>query len=44
MKKKIIMCYGRTRYTPGRYLEVGLRNIEVTKDLYEKSVDFSETE
>lgn len=40
--KKIIMCYGKTRYTPGRYLEDGLRNIGVTIDLYEKSVDFSE--
>lgn len=39
---KIIMCYGKTPYTPGRYLEDGLRNIGVTIDLYEKSVDFSE--
>lgn len=36
------MCYGKTRYTPGRYLEDGLRSIGVTIDLYVNSVDFSE--
>lgn len=39
--KRIIMCYGKTPYTPGRYLEDAFRNIGVTIDLYEKSVDFS---
>ena len=35
------MCYGKTNYTPGRYLEDGLRAIGVTVELYTKTIDFA---
>lgn len=39
---KILMCYGKTNYTPGRYLEDGLKSIGVKTDVYESEIDFSE--
>ncbi|GIO21497.1 glycosyltransferase [Oceanobacillus sp. J11TS1] len=39
--EKIILCYGKTSFTPGRYLEDGLKSIGVKVDVYEKEIDFS---
>jgi len=38
------MCYGKTNYTPGRYLEDGLRAIGVTVELYTKTIDFAKVD
>lgn len=35
------MCYGKTNFTPGRYLEDGLRAIGLTVDVYEQVIDFN---
>nr|WP_239587976.1 glycosyltransferase [Gracilibacillus alcaliphilus] len=34
------MCYGKTDFTPGRYLEDGLRANGLTVDVYEQNIDF----
>ncbi|MFU7592304.1 glycosyltransferase [Priestia sp. RMT2NF4] len=41
VKNKIIMCYGKTDYTPGRYLESGLKSIGLKVDLFQNKIDFS---
>ncbi|WP_347880498.1 CgeB family protein [Metabacillus flavus] len=38
--KKLIMCYGKTAFTPGRYLEDGLRSIGANVDVYKTEIDF----
>lgn len=35
------MCYGKTDFTPGRYLEDGLRAIGLTVDVYKQVIDFN---
>ncbi|WP_052400923.1 glycosyltransferase [Oceanobacillus jeddahense] len=40
-QKKLLMCYGKTSFTPGRYLEDAFRNIGVKVDVYTSSIDFS---
>lgn len=35
------MCYGKTSYTPGRYLEDGLKSIGLTVDLFQNEIDFN---
>ncbi|WP_152657817.1 glycosyltransferase [Oceanobacillus sp. CFH 90083] len=39
--KKILMCYGKTSFTPGRYLEDAFQNIGVKVDVYPSFIDFS---
>ncbi len=39
--KRILLCYGKTPYTPGRYLEDGIRQIGIQVDIVQKGVDFS---
>ncbi|WP_432694412.1 glycosyltransferase family protein (plasmid) [Priestia aryabhattai] len=41
IKNKILMCYGKTPYTPGRYLEDGLNSIGLTVDLFQNEIDFN---
>ncbi len=41
---KIIMCYGKTPYTPGRYLEDSLRNMGIYINLYEDEINFNEVD
>lgn len=36
------MCYGKTSYTPGRYLEDGLKSIGLTVDLFQNEIDFKD--
>ncbi|WP_245583163.1 CgeB family protein [Paenibacillus daejeonensis] len=40
--RKIVMCYGKTQMTPGRYLEDALRAIGVHVDVFSEQIDFSE--
>ncbi|MDF2035791.1 glycosyltransferase [Cytobacillus oceanisediminis] len=40
IRDRILMCYGRTPYTPGKFLEDGLKGIGVLVDVYEKEIDF----
>ncbi|MFD1065862.1 glycosyltransferase family protein [Oceanobacillus locisalsi] len=40
-QKKLLMCYGKTSFTPGRYLEDAFRNIGVKVDVYTSFIDFS---
>lgn len=40
-QKKLLICYGRTSFTPGRYLEDAFRNIGVKVDVYTSLIDFS---
>lgn len=37
----LLMCYGKTPYTPGSYLERALKNIGTPVDTVEKEVDFA---
>lgn len=37
---RILMCYNKTAFTPGRYLEDGFRQIGVEVDIYDVQVDF----
>lgn len=39
--KKLLICYGKTPFTPGRYLEDAFRNIGVKVDVYTSFIDFS---
>lgn len=39
---RILMCYNKTAFTPGRYLEDGLRQIGAPVDVYDTQVDFSQ--
>ncbi|MBG9548430.1 hypothetical protein [Cytobacillus firmus] len=38
--KKILMCYGKTEFTPGRYLEDGFRSIGHEVDVIQTTIDF----
>lgn len=40
-QKRLLMCYGKTPFTPGRYLEDAFRNIGVKVDVYTSFIDFS---
>ncbi|WP_339184557.1 glycosyltransferase [Oceanobacillus sp. FSL W7-1293] len=40
-QKKLLMCYGKTSFTPGRYLEDAFRNIGLKVDTYTSFIDFS---
>lgn len=39
-KKGILLCYGKTPYTPGRYLEDALRSNGLRVDVYKQGIDF----
>lgn len=39
---RLLMCYNKTAYTPGRYLEDGLRKIGVEVDVRSTQIDFDE--
>ncbi|GGP09211.1 glycosyltransferase family protein [Oceanobacillus neutriphilus] len=41
-QKKLLMCYGKTSFTPGRYLEDAFRNIGVKVDVFTSFIDFSQ--
>ncbi|WP_066186825.1 CgeB family protein [Gracilibacillus timonensis] len=43
-KRKILMCYGKTNFTPGRYLEEGLRAIGIHVDVFQDSIDFNQVD
>lgn len=38
------MCYGKTKFTPGRYLEDGLKGIGIEVDLYTTEINFSKVD
>lgn len=40
-QRKLLMCYGKTSFTPGRYLEDAFRNIGLKVDVYTSLIDFS---
>lgn len=39
--KKLLMCYGKTSFTPGRYLEDAFRKTGIKVDVYQSSINFS---
>ncbi len=43
-RRALIMCYGRTLTTPGRYLEDSLRDLGVRVDVHETDIDFAEVD
>lgn len=40
-QKKLLICYGRTSFTPGRYLEDAFRDIGIQVDVHTSLIDFS---
>lgn len=42
IQSKILLCYGKTPYTPGRYLEDAMRAIGVGVDVYTQEIDFNQ--
>lgn len=44
MKKGILMCYGKTPYTPGRYLEDGFRQWSLPVQTFDRVIDFSKVD
>lgn len=41
---RLLMCYNKTSFTPGRYLEDGLRNVGVEVDVRGTQIDFDTIE
>ncbi|KGP72370.1 CgeB family protein [Pontibacillus yanchengensis] len=41
IKKRLLMCYGKTHYSPGRYLEDALRAIGTHVETHTSVIDFS---
>ncbi len=42
MSRKIILCYGKTKTSPGRYLEHSLRKLGVPVSVVTKEIDGSQ--